>query len=270
MSKSLEDCYVATPDNEIFDYITSINGKVVIGEGELDEAPMLFIGETLGTKKGVEFDDAMSVMSYLDSLSPRAIKATKDLEKMGYSEIEIWGKEAVDEMAQFVKKGKELYKRGEMPGGKKGGYNTYDRMMEGKEKFDEGDLQKIGEKYIDKMKNISSNSDITTDKLPTNFLYVGFIKLILPKSKIIHCYRNSRDNCLSIFKNQFGSKKIKFAYDMKEIVSYYNFYENLMSYWKKILPNFIYDIKYENLISNTKTEIKTMITTLIEGRNNGR
>ena len=127
------------------------------------------------------------------------------------------------------------------------------------EKFDEGDLQKIGEKYIDKMKNISSNSDRTTDKLPTNFLYVGFIKLILPKSKIIHCYRNSRDNCLSIFKNQFGSKKIKFAYDMKEIVSYYNFYENLMSYWKKILPNFIYDIKYENLISNTKKEIKNLL-----------
>ena len=33
-----------------------INGKVVIGEGELDEAPMLFIGETLGTRKGIELD----------------------------------------------------------------------------------------------------------------------------------------------------------------------------------------------------------------------
>ena len=30
MSKSLEDCYVATPDKEIFDYINSINGKVVM------------------------------------------------------------------------------------------------------------------------------------------------------------------------------------------------------------------------------------------------
>mgnify|MGYP003146833668 CR=1 FL=1 len=101
-------------------------------------------------KKGVEFDDAMSVMSYLGSLSPKAIKATKDLEKMGYSEIEIWGKEAVDEMAQFVKKGKELYKRGEMHQGiKKGGYNIYDRMMEGKETFAEGDrklLEALGVK----------------------------------------------------------------------------------------------------------------------------
>tara|TARA_A100001011_G_scaffold114611_1_gene121255 strand:+ start:386 stop:1330 length:945 start_codon:yes stop_codon:yes gene_type:complete len=36
-----------------------INGKIVIGEGELDEAPMLFIGESLGTLNGPEFDIAV-------------------------------------------------------------------------------------------------------------------------------------------------------------------------------------------------------------------
>ncbi len=36
-----------------------INGKVVIGEGELDEAPMLYIGETLGTGKGQTIDIAV-------------------------------------------------------------------------------------------------------------------------------------------------------------------------------------------------------------------
>ena len=36
-----------------------ISGKVVIGEGELDEAPMLFIGEKLGTLSGPEFDIAV-------------------------------------------------------------------------------------------------------------------------------------------------------------------------------------------------------------------
>ena len=36
-----------------------INGKVVIGEGELDEAPMLYIGETLGTKNGPNIDIAV-------------------------------------------------------------------------------------------------------------------------------------------------------------------------------------------------------------------
>ena len=36
-----------------------IKGQIVIGEGELDEAPMLYIGEKLGTKNGPEFDIAV-------------------------------------------------------------------------------------------------------------------------------------------------------------------------------------------------------------------
>tara|TARA_B100000579_G_C22580620_1_gene733323 strand:- start:18 stop:839 length:822 start_codon:yes stop_codon:yes gene_type:complete len=36
-----------------------IDGKVVIGEGELDNAPMLFIGERLGTGKGPSIDIAV-------------------------------------------------------------------------------------------------------------------------------------------------------------------------------------------------------------------
>ncbi len=36
-----------------------INGQIVIGEGELDEAPMLYIGERIGTKNGPEFDIAV-------------------------------------------------------------------------------------------------------------------------------------------------------------------------------------------------------------------
>ena len=36
-----------------------IKGQIVIGEGELDDAPMLYIGEKLGTNKGPEFDIAV-------------------------------------------------------------------------------------------------------------------------------------------------------------------------------------------------------------------
>ena len=36
-----------------------MKGQIVIGEGELDEAPMLYIGEILGTKNGPEFDIAV-------------------------------------------------------------------------------------------------------------------------------------------------------------------------------------------------------------------
>ena len=39
--------------------IIDMDGTVVIGEGEMDEAPMLFIGEKVGTKKGLKLDVAL-------------------------------------------------------------------------------------------------------------------------------------------------------------------------------------------------------------------
>ena len=37
----------------------NINGEVVIGEGELDEAPMLYIGEKIGKQNGLQIDIAV-------------------------------------------------------------------------------------------------------------------------------------------------------------------------------------------------------------------
>src|SRR3954465_13318207 len=47
-----------------------IDGTVVIGEGERDEAPMLYIGEEVGSKKGPKVDIA------LDPLEGTTLTAT--------------------------------------------------------------------------------------------------------------------------------------------------------------------------------------------------
>jgi hypothetical protein len=52
---------------------------------------------------------------------------------------------------------------------------------------------------------------------------------------------------------------MNFAYDLIEICEFYNLYYNLMDYWKNTLPNFIYDIKYENLINKPKDQIKLLL-----------
>ena len=51
--KAATDC-MRTELNKI-----NMNGKIVIGEGELDKAPMLYIGELIGTKNGPHFDIAV-------------------------------------------------------------------------------------------------------------------------------------------------------------------------------------------------------------------
>ena len=102
-------------------------------------------------------------------------------------------------------------------------------------------LNEISKEYVNSLNALSNNSSRVTDKLPINFKWIGFIKLLLPKSKIIHCIRNPKDNCLSIFKTYFASKKLNFAYDLDEISRFYHIYKDMMDYWETLLPDFIFD-----------------------------
>ena len=61
-----------------------MEGEVVIGEGELDEAPMLFIGEKLGTKKGPKLDiavDPLEGTNFVSNNLPGALSVISVAEK---------------------------------------------------------------------------------------------------------------------------------------------------------------------------------------------
>ncbi len=103
------------------------------------------------------------------------------------------------------------------------------------------------------------DSKIFTDKSVQNFLWIGFIKIFFPNSKIIITERNSKDVCLSIFKNNFINGFMNFAYDQKDIANFYNVYLDLIDFWKKMLDKDVYSANYEKLVENPKYEIKEII-----------
>jgi hypothetical protein len=105
----------------------------------------------------------------------------------------------------------------------------------------------------------NSNESFLTDKNPLNFLWIGFIKIVFPNAKIIHCYRDPKETCLSIYKNVFPGLDLAWTYNQKELGAYYNLYKDLMKFWHKLFPNYIYDIEYEKLINNQEEQSKALI-----------
>lgn len=118
---------------------------------------------------------------------------------------------------------------------------------------------KIGQDYTELVNKFSENKKYVTDKMPVNFRLIGFIKIALPDAKVIHCQRIAEDTCLSIFKNFFGKNVMPWAYNQQELALYYKNYQKLMDHWNKTLPNFIYNVSYEELINNQEEESKKLI-----------
>jgi len=119
-------------------------------------------------------------------------------------------------------------------------------------------INKISSKYHELIDDFNSNQQIITDKAPLNFRWIGFIKIFFPNAKIIHSVRDPKDNCLSIYKNIFDDS-LNWTYNKSHLFNYYKNYYELMNFWKKKIPNFIYDCKYEDLIGNSKIEIGKLL-----------
>ena len=129
------------------------------------------------------------------------------------------------------------------------------------EKFnikDQNFFSNMGTKYLENLDRYNTKKNYITDKAPLNFKWIGLIKLILPKSKIIHCTRDPKDICLSLFKNIFEGQ-LNFSYNLEEVGEYHKLYQNLMEFWKQLLPDFIYDISYEKLVKNQEFESRKLL-----------
>lgn len=115
-----------------------------------------------------------------------------------------------------------------------------------------------GAEYISRLGPESGPARFITDKMPHNFLRIGLIKLILPNARVIHCMRDPMDTCLSIYKTDFSSLH-KYAYDLTELGQYYKLYLDLMDHWQRVLPGFVFNIQYEDVVSQQEAQTRRLL-----------
>ena len=95
-----------------------------------------------------------------------------------------------------------------------------------------GALSDFRKKYLFKLSKVSNGECIVTDKMPHNFRFIPLICAALPEAKIIHVQRDAAATCWSNYKHYFTTKNLGYCYDLKDVVSYYALYSDLMQFWQ--------------------------------------
>lgn len=113
--------------------------------------------------------------------------------------------------------------------------------------------------YINKLQKIDPVHKFVTDKMPHNFVLIGFIKILFPKARIIYCKRNKMDNCFSLFAHKFIDKSHGYCYNQKTLSKYYDLHSELMKYWQEIFQDEIYVLNHENLINDQEKYSREII-----------
>ncbi len=117
-------------------------------------------------------------------------------------------------------------------------------------------LEEISQWYREKIEFITKNQEFPkeaprwlTDKLPSNFINIGFIKKMIPDAKFLYCNRNPMDNGLSIYRQNFLSTH-SYATNLENIAHFISTERQVMEYWLNRYPEDILTVNYEELVYN--------------------
>jgi Flp pilus assembly protein TadD len=116
----------------------------------------------------------------------------------------------------------------------------------------------LAERYLARLRQVDHDALRVTDKLPFNFRHLGLITALFPRARIIHCRRDPRDIAVSCYFIKFH-RPISFACNLFELGAYLRHYQVLMAHWRRVLPQPMLEIQYEDLVTDPERHVRRII-----------
>ncbi|SFR41980.1 tetratricopeptide repeat-containing sulfotransferase family protein [Litoreibacter janthinus] len=120
-------------------------------------------------------------------------------------------------------------------------------------------LREVRTGYLGGLAEAGTEASVITDKLPLNFRWIGYILKALPEAKVIHCSRDARAVCWSIYRHSFVTPGNDYRYSQESIAQFYHLYQDLMAFWHERFPGRVLDMNYELLTENQERETRRLL-----------
>jgi hypothetical protein len=119
-------------------------------------------------------------------------------------------------------------------------------------------INRLALTYLEHIHALSPQAFRITDKMPFNFFFVWFIRLMFPYARIIHCKRNPLDTCLSCYMQNFA-EDLPFSCDLTYLKHYFGQYDRIMQHWNGVLSQPMLEVEYEAVISNQEEQTRRIL-----------
>ena len=113
--------------------------------------------------------------------------------------------------------------------------------------------------YLARLADFRGEARRVTDKMPTNFVYLGLIARLFPNARVVHTRRDPMDTGLSCYFQNFHGGNNAYIYSLQGFAHFYHLYQKLMDHWRSVLPLKILEIDYEALVGDQEGESRKLI-----------
>lgn len=121
------------------------------------------------------------------------------------------------------------------------------------ERAADADLALAGRRFREYAHWRAGGRSCFTEKLPSNFLNLGFILRAMPDARVLHMKRDPIDTCFSNLRT-FFSLAAPYSYDQLDLADYFRMCQGLMQHWHRHFPGRILDVEYQAFVDDPETE----------------
>lgn len=120
-------------------------------------------------------------------------------------------------------------------------------------------LADLGADYLERARPFrQTDKPRFVDKLPANWMHIGFIRLVLPNAKIVDARRHPMACGFSNFKQHYATG-VAFAYSQDSIGRFYGDYLRLMRHFDAVQRDAIHLVINERLIQDVEGEVRQLL-----------
>ncbi|MGO8744451.1 MAG: tetratricopeptide repeat protein [Thermoguttaceae bacterium] len=129
--------------------------------------------------------------------------------------------------------------------------------IEGLRQLDCQTARDLASRHLERLRALSGTALRIVDKMPENYLYLGLLASLFPRAKFIHCRRDLRDVAVSCWMTNF--REIRWANDQRQIASRFHEYQQMMEYWRKVLPVPLLEVDYEKTVADLEGTARKLV-----------
>ena len=118
-------------------------------------------------------------------------------------------------------------------------------------------VEGLASRYLERLNEIDAAAPRIADKMPDNYQLLGFLAMLFPRAKFIHCRRDLRDVALSCWITNFSH--IRWASDFEHIAARFRDYQRLMQHWRQVLPVPLLEIDYEETVADLEGVARRLV-----------
>jgi tetratricopeptide (TPR) repeat protein len=119
-------------------------------------------------------------------------------------------------------------------------------------------IGRLAQGYLKRLKAIDGGrAERLVDKMPDNYMYLGYLATLFPQATFIHCRRDLRDIAVSCWLTDFTN--IPWANEIEGIAVRFRQYRRLMAHWEALQPVTIHEVSYEGTVADLEGTARRLL-----------